>query len=101
MVIGTKRKHIIPCCGSDVLYIVFIRSRRSFFCSSDRELHLEKSFRCSSVSEFGSFPSEKNCARVIPKALQTASKVGSVGALFLLNMFVTVERESPDSFANR
>ncbi len=53
-------------------YIVFIRSRRSFFCSSDREFHLEKSFRCSSVSEFGSLPSEKNCAKVIPKALQTA-----------------------------
>lgn len=39
----------------------------------------------------GSSPSAKNCAKVMPNALQTASRVGSVGALFLLNIFVTVE----------
>lgn len=48
-------------------YIVFIRSKRSFFCSSGRELHFEKSSCCSLVSEFGSSPFEKNCAKVIPK----------------------------------
>ncbi len=30
-------------------------------------------------------------AKVIPKALHTAFKVGSVGTLLLLNIFVTVE----------
>lgn len=37
----------------------------------------------------------------IPNALHTASKVGSVGALFLLNIFVTVEWERFASFASR
>ena len=44
---------------------------------------------------------KKNCDKVIPNAPHTASKVGSVGALFLLNIFVTVEWERPDSFARQ
>lgn len=82
-------------------YIVFIRPSRSCFCSSDSVLHFEKSNCCSSVKAFGSLSSEKNCAKVIPNTLQTASKVGSVGALFLLNIFVTVEWEKLASFASR
>lgn len=53
-----------------------------------------------SVSSDRSFPSAKNCAKVIPNALHIASKVGSVGALFLLNIFVTVECERFASFAS-
>ena len=62
-------------------------------------LHFANKMCCSSVNS-GLFPSVKNCAKVIPNALQTASKVGSVGALFRLNIFVTVEWERPDSFAS-
>ena len=69
-------------------HIVFIRSSRSLFCSSVSGLHLENRMRCSSVSCAGSSPSAKNWAKVMPNALQTDSKVGSVGALFLLNIFV-------------
>ena len=46
----------------------------------------------------GSTSSAKNCAKVMPNALHTASKVGSVGALFRLNIFVTVEWERLASF---
>lgn len=81
-------------------YIVSISSSRRFLCLSDREVHLANSVCCSLVSSRG-FPSAKNCAKVIPKAVHTASKVGSVGALFLLNIFVTVEWDRPDSFASR
>ena len=56
---------------------------------------------CSSVSCAGSTSSAKNCAKLMPNALHTASRVGSVGALFLLNIFVTVEWERFASFARR
>ena len=82
-------------------HIVSMRSSRRFFCRSVRELHLAKRVRCSSVSWAGSTSSAKNCAKVIPNALHTASRVGSVGALFLLNIFVTVEWERLASFASR
>ena len=75
-----------------------ISSSRRFLCRSDRELHFAYNICCSSVSSRG-LPSAKNCARVIPNAAHTASKVGNVGALFLLNIFVTVEWDRPDSFA--
>lgn len=81
-------------------YIVFISSSRRRFCSSVKVLHLENRSRCSSVNCIGSSPSEKNCDKVIPNARHTASRVGSVGALFRLNILVTVEWERPDSFAS-
>ena len=92
--------HVVPGENERAFYIVFIRSRRSRFCSSVRVLHVEKSTCCSSVICDSSF-SVKNCVSVIPKAWHTASKVGSVGALFLLNIFVTVEWERFASFASR
>src|SRR5699024_7924204 len=87
-------------CESDVLQIASISSRRICFCLSVRVLHFEKSFCCSSVNRDSS-PSAKNWASVMPNALHTASEVGSVGALFLLNIFVTVEWERLASFASR
>ena len=95
-----KRKAHLSQCGSDVLQIASISSRRICFCLSVRVLHFEKSFCCSSVNRDSS-PSAKNWASVMPNALHTASKVGSVGALFLLNIFVTVEWERLASFASR
>lgn len=82
-------------------HIVFIRSSKRLFWRSVSELHLAKSVRCSSVSCAGSTSSAKNCAKLMPNALHTASRVGSVGALFLLNIFVTVEWERFASFARR
>lgn len=64
------------------------------------EHHFENSNLCSPVKKSSS-PSKKNCAKVIANALHTASEVGGVGALFLLNIFVTVEWERFASFANR
>lgn len=95
---GTRRFWINRIGG---FHIVSMRSSRRFFCRSVRELHLAKRVRCSSVSWAGSTSSAKNCAKVMPNALHTASKVGSVGALFRLNIFVTVEWERLASFASR
>ena len=81
--------------------MALIRAGRAFFCSSFKVLLFENKVCCSSVNSVGPFPSEKNYDRVIPNAPHTASKVGNVGALFLLNIFVTVEWERPDSFAKR
>ncbi len=80
-----NKNHIVfPQLGIQcAFYIVFMRSSNNRFCSSVKELHLENNSCCSGVSAFGSSPSKKNCAKVIPKALQTASKTGSVGTLFL------------------
>lgn len=87
------KKHIISARLETMCFLtsqVSISASRACFCSSFKVLHFVNKMRCSSVSS-GVLPSVKNCAKVIPKALQTASKVGSVGALFLLNIFVTVE----------
>ena len=81
--------------------MVLIRASRAFFCSSFKVLHFENRVRCSSVNSAGPFPSEKNCDKAIPNALHTASKAGSAGAFFLLNIFVTVERLVNDSLRNR
>ena len=97
----TARRSCSGACGLFVVHMVSISASRAFFCSSFKVLHFENRVRCSSVNSAGPFPSEKNCDKVIPNALHTASKVGSVGALFLLNIFVTVEWERPDSYAKR
>lgn len=44
--------------------------------------------------------SVKNCAKVIPKAEQMASKVEIEGTVFLLCMLAIVDEESPDSVDN-
>lgn len=72
-----------------------------FFCSLFSVLYFENKVHCSSVNSAGPFPSEKNCDKVIPNALHTVSKVGNADTLFLLNIFVTVKWERPDSFAKR
>ena len=54
-----KRKAHLSRCGSDVLQIASISSRRICFCLSVRVLHFEKSFCCSSVN-CASSPSAKN-----------------------------------------
>ena len=95
------RRFYSRACGLFVVHMALIRASRAFFCSSFSVLHFENKVRCSSVNSAGPFPSEKNCDRVIPNAPHTASKVGNVGALFLLNICVTVEWERPDSFAKR
>ena len=56
-----------------------------------RVLHFEINVACSAVSAAGSVPSEKNCDSVISRAAQIASKLGNVGALFRLNIFVIVD----------
>ena len=63
-----KRKAHLSQCGSDVLQIASISSRRICFCLSVRVLHFEKSFCCSSVN-CASSPSAKNWASVMPNAL--------------------------------
>ena len=88
---GRHGPQVFNACGLFVVYMVLIKWNSASFCSSVKVLHFANSARCSSVISAGPFPSEKNCAKVIPNALHTASKVGSVGALFLLNIFVTVE----------
>ena len=60
-----------------------------------------KSSCCSEVKALASVLSEKNWTSVIPKPLQTVSSVGRVGALFRLNILVTVEWERFASFARR
>ena len=54
-----KRKAHLSRCGSDVLQIASISSRRICFCLSVRVLHFEKSFCYSSVN-CASSPSAKN-----------------------------------------
>lgn len=81
--------------------MVSISFRRASFCFSDSVLHLANRARCSSVISAALLPSEKNWDRVMPNAAHTASKVGRVGALFRLNIFVTVECERFASFARR
>lgn len=54
-----KRKAHLSRCGSDVLQMASISSRRICFCLSVRVLHFEKSFCCSSVN-CASSPSAKN-----------------------------------------
>ncbi|EET58585.1 hypothetical protein BRYFOR_09421 [Marvinbryantia formatexigens DSM 14469] len=44
--------------------------------------------------------SEKNCANVIPKAEQIASRVEIDGTVFLRWIFAIVEEDKPDSTAN-
>lgn len=54
-----KRKAHLSRCGSDVLQMASISSRRICFCLSVKVLHFEKSFCCSSVN-CASSPSAKN-----------------------------------------
>lgn len=82
------------------IYIISISSNNTRFCSSERVAHFANNARCSSVNSIGSFPSEKNCARVIPNALQIASNVYSVGTLFLLNKLLIVDCGRFAIFAN-
>ena len=97
----TARRSCSGACGLFVVHMVSISASRAFFCSSFKVLLFENKVRCSSVNSVGPFPSEKNYDRVIPNAPHTASKVGTVGALFLLDRCVTVEWERPDSFARQ
>ena len=82
------------------IYIISISSNNTRFCFSERVAHFANNARCSSVNSIGSFPSEKNCARVIPNALQIASNVYSVGTLFLLNKLLIVDCGRFAIFAN-
>ena len=72
----------------------------SSFCSAVSVRHLEKRRRCSSVSSACS-PSEKNWARVRPKASHITSRVDMLGMVFRLNILEMVDWERPDSFASR
>ena len=99
----SRRFGNVPACGFLFVYHFMVprNSNNRDFCFGLNKLHVAKISRCSSVRITASSPSAKNCDRVIPNALHIASKVGIVGALFLLNIFDTVEWERPDSMASR
>lgn len=103
MVKGMKKAHYFRSVGNNVLFnFSWCQSVQAAPVSARLLRYSILRIRCAAPPSIrGLFPSVKNCAKVIPNALQTASKVGSVGALFRLNIFVTVEWERLDSFANR
>ena len=70
------------------------------FCLAVRNTHPSNSSFRSGLSSTIS-PSEKNCARVIPKPLQIDSSVGIDGVAFRLKIFMIVDSDRLDSFASR
>ena len=90
-----------PCVHMVPLYFMFsIILKSNCFCSLFSCAHLSSIFRCSSVSGTNS-PSAKNSAKVIPNAVQIASKVDIVGSESSRKMCASVDWGIPDSFLSR
>jgi len=99
---GLQRPVFMPLQWKGLLhfFITEIKCRKASFCSGDSVRQASNISRCSPVSSTMS-PSAKNWASVMLNPLQICSSVATEGVVLRLNMFATVDWDSPDSIANR